>query len=263
MMPMRPTLLTTEKLTLRAGTVSLPVQFDWQVSPGEFWCVLGKNGIGKSTLLHTVSGLLPPAGGQVYSDQGNIFQSQSPRQLALWRGLVSQEQFDAFSIRVRDSVMSGLHPHRTGWGWPDEQDRRAALVALRRLGMASHADTDVMRLSGGERQRVAIATLLLQAPRLYLFDEPVSHQDVAAQQKVMLVLRDLADDSHAVIASMHDINLAARFATHILLIGAHRCWQGTTRDVLRPDLLQMAFDCPFEMLESTRGRWLMPVSMTV
>src|SRR5450830_1567778 len=106
--------------------------------------------------------------------------------------------------RLRHGGFASLSP---GWGWPDQADRRAALEALDRLGMASCADADVTQLSGGERQRIAIATLMLQAPQLYLLDEPASHQDVAAQQMLLQLLRVLADDKHAVVASMHDINL--------------------------------------------------------
>ena len=155
--------------------------------------------------------------------------------------------------------MAGLHPYRPGWGWPDASDRRAALHALERLDMASYVDADVMRLSGGERQRVAMATLMLQAPQLYLLDEPASHQDVGAQQLVMRTLKELADDDHAVVATMHDINLATRFASHVLLIAEGKVWQGRAADILQPDLLEAAYGCHFEIVESAAGRWLMPV----
>jgi len=250
-------LLHADRLTLRNGGTTLLTDFNWQVRAGEFWCVLGKNGIGKSTLLHAVAGLLPPAGGRICSPDGDIAAS-TPQQLARWRGLVAQQQFDAFSCGVIDYVMAGLHPYRPGWGWPDQADRRAALEALDRLGMASYADADVTQLSGGERQRIAIATLMLQAPQLYLLDEPASHQDVAAQQMLLRLLRVLADDKHAVVASMHDINLAARFATHVILIGSQRWWSGTVDVVLQPELLQAAFGCSFNVIASEQGKWFSP-----
>ncbi|AKZ63802.1 cobalamin ABC transporter ATPase [Herbaspirillum hiltneri N3] len=250
-------LLQVEGLTLRVGDATLLKNFDWKVHAGEFWCVLGKNGIGKSTLLHAIAGLLPPASGRIGSPVGEVRRT-TPQQLALWRGLQAQQQFDAFSCSVLDSVMAGLHPYRPGWGWPDAADRRAALHVLERLDMASYADADVMRLSGGERQRVAMATLMLQAPQLYLLDEPASHQDVAAQLLVMRTLKELADDDHAVVATMHDINLAARFASHVLLIAEGKVWQGRAADILRPDLLEAAYGCRFEAVDSAGGRWLMP-----
>lgn len=258
-------LMQAARLTLQAGSTTLLSGLDWQVQAGEFWCVLGKNGIGKTTLLQTIAGLSTPAGGAVSAPAGEVGQL-SPQALALWRGLLAQQQFDAFSCSVLDSVMSGLYPHHRGWAWPDAAEQNAARAALDALGMAAYADADIMRLSGGERQRVALATLLVQAPQLYLLDEPASHQDVAAQQMLMRVLRELAvvpsadQPGRAVIASMHDINLAARFATHILLIGAQRYWSGPVGSVLQPAVLQAAFDCDFEMLTTERGNWFMPLT---
>ncbi len=250
-------LLQVEGLALHAGGGTLLENFDWQVHAGEFWCVLGKNGIGKSTLLHAIAGLLQPASGRISSHEGDIRQAM-PQQLALWRGLQAQQQFDAFSCSVLDSVMAGLHPYRPGWGWPDAADRSAALHALERLDMASYADADVMRLSGGERQRVAMATLMLQAPQLYLLDEPASHQDVAAQQLVMRTLKELADDDHAVVATMHDINLATRFASHVLLIGKDRCHLGEAESMLMPEFLHEVFDCEFDAIWASGRKWFVP-----
>lgn len=252
-------LLSVDKLRLQAGAATLFSDFTWQVKAGEFWCVLGKNGIGKSTLLHATAGLLAPAAGRICAPDGDIARA-APQRLARWRGLQTQQQIDAFSCSVLDSVMAGLHPYRSGWGWPDAADRAVALHALARLEMGAYADADIMRLSGGERQRVALATLLLQAPQLYLLDEPAAHQDVAAQQLVMHILKDLADDRHAVVASMHDINLAARVASHVLLIAGEKVWQGPAAEILHPDFLEVAYGCRFEVLESAGARWLMPVS---
>lgn len=250
-------LLSTEKLTLRTGAVCLIKDLDWQIHAGEFWCVLGKNGAGKSTLLHTVAGLMKPDSGRCLAGQEDIARL-TPRELASWRGMVTQQEFDAFSCSVTDSVLAGLHPYRHGWGWPDADDRRAVDDVLARLELAAYADADVMQLSGGERQRIAIATLLLQAPPLYLLDEPASHQDVAAQQLVMRLLCELADQDHAVVASMHDVNLAARFATHLLLIGEQRWWSGKVSEVMQSDVLQAAFDCRFEIIGSAQGTWIVP-----
>lgn len=248
-------LLTTTGLRLRVGRRNLLDGLDWQVQAGQFWCVLGKNGVGKSSLLHTVAGLLPAAAGRIDTSSGDIVVA-TPTQLAQWRGLVMQQQADAFSCSVLDSVMAGRHPHGNGWSWPMAAELQLAREVLQDLGMAAYVDADVLTLSGGERQRVAIATLMLQAPQLYLLDEPVSHQDVAAQFAVMRRLRGLADAQHAVVASMHDVNLAMQFATHVLLLGEQSHWSGTVVEVLQPALLEAAFSCRFELIRSQRGNWL-------
>ena len=105
-------------------------------------------------------------------------------------------------------------------------------------------NVDVTQLSGGERQRVALAALIVQSPDLMLLDEPTAHQDVAYQLKTMHLLQDLAQQ-HSVIASCHDINQAARFATHVLLLSDHQHWLGQVDEVLEAERLSQVFGCSF------------------
>jgi iron complex transport system ATP-binding protein len=119
-----------------------------------------------------------------------------------------------------------------------------ALAALHEVGLDGFEGRNVQGLSGGERQRVALAALLVQQPPLMLLDEPLSHQDVAQQLKLMELLRAQLS-RHAVVMSCHDINLAARFATHVLLLGPDRHWLGPADSVLNAANLQAAYDCGF------------------
>ncbi|TWC71468.1 ABC transporter ATP-binding protein [Herbaspirillum sp. SJZ099] len=239
--------LQARQLALRVPGRSLLEDFDWQVRAGEFWCVLGRNGIGKSSLLHVAAGLLRPAQGDMLLC-GSPLSSLSALQMAQHRGLLLQQQHDAFSMPVVDAVMAGRFP--SGGGWADEEDTRgAALQALARVGLAHLSQADLLKLSGGERQRVGLATLLVQAPQLYLLDEPTSHQDIAAQLEMMALLRSLAGEGKAVVASCHDINLARRFASHVLLLG-QQASQGKVAEVMRVDMLGEAFGCRFRSVDA-------------
>jgi iron complex transport system ATP-binding protein len=254
-------LLATAALRVEAGGRLLCSELDWQPARGTFWCVLGKNGAGKSTLLHTLAGLLQPAAGQIFL-HGEPLGAIGPALLARRRGLLEQQQFDAFSSSVLETVMSGRYPYQSGAGWESAEDRRLALQALATVGLAQDAAKDVRTLSGGERQRVALATLLAQDPQLLLLDEPTAHQDAAAQIGVMQLLRDRACAPGAAgtaIAACHDLNLAARFATHALILGAGRHWRGTVAEVLTAPILQQAFGCGFQVLDSAHGRLFVPV----
>lgn len=237
-------IMRTENLCVTLGDKQLITGLNWQVARGEVWCVLGQNGVGKSSLLYTLAGLLKPTGGNIFIDDANI-DALSAHALATRRGLMPQQQIDVFSHSVLDTVLIGRTPFRVGRSWDSEEDKTAAIAALAVVGLHDKCDSEVLTLSGGERQRVALATLLAQAPELILLDEPTSHQDVAQQLLMMQLIRDLANN-HALVVTCHDINLAARFATHVLVLapGMHRL--GRIDDVLTADVLQQAFGCRFD-----------------
>jgi iron complex transport system ATP-binding protein len=250
-------MLQTESLCIDAGGRRLCSGLGLQVRSGEFWCVIGRNGAGKSTLLHTLAGLNHPREGRVLL-AGSDIRSIAPAMLARRRGLLPQQQFDAFSSTVLDTVVAGRYPHLAGLGWESDDDRAVALHALSAVGMADSAGKDVMTLSGGERQRVALATLLVQDPDVLLLDEPTAHQDAAAQLAVMALVRGMA--GKAVVAACHDINLVARFATHVLVLADDMHCAGPVDSVLTPAALQHAFGCRFDVLDSACGRLFIPFS---
>ncbi len=229
------------RLELRAGRRVLVASLDWQVGRGEFWCVLGRNGAGKSTLLQVLSGLRRP-------DEGDVRIGDRPldaipaNELARLRGLMPQQSVDSFSFSVREAVAIGRTPWRLGSAWDSRQDEGVVRDALMRVGMEGRIDDDVTALSGGERQRVAFAALLAQDPALMLLDEPTAHQDVAQQLLLMRLMQRLSE-RHAVVATCHDINLAARFATHVLLLGEGFHRAGAVADVMTAETLGEAFGC--------------------
>ena len=237
------TMLMTTNLTVGIGKRILIRSLNWQVQRGEFWCVLGRNGSGKSTLLYTLSGLLHPVSGEIFLGQ-KTYAQMSANEIARYRGLVQQMQTDTFPHSVWDAVMAGRTPHRIGRSWDSEADIRAVHAALEQCELQDVRHSNVMQLSGGERQRVALAALIAQEPQLMLMDEPTAHQDVGRQVAILQMARDLSGQ-RAVIASCHDINLAARFATHVLILGDNQHWLGPVTAMLTPEILAPAFGCRF------------------
>lgn len=210
-------LLEVRRLTITAGRRTLVRDLSMEVRAGEMWCILGPNGAGKTLFLNTVVGLRPPAGGQICL-AGKPAQQWSAPEAARLRGFLPQTLHDAFSASVLDVVIMGRHPYLSRWAWEGDAERRMALGALEAVDLVDMAERDVTTLSGGERQRVAIAALLVQEAPLLLLDEPVAHLDVHHQITILGHLGSLAAAGRrAVVFSVHDLNLAARFATHAML----------------------------------------------
>ncbi len=251
-------LLDINQLALRVGERWLCCAFSQQLRAGEVLVLLGPNGAGKTTLLRTLAGLAPPAAGTL-SIAGRSVEDWPPRELARLRGYLPQQQPDLFPSSVLETVMVGRHPHLGRWGWEGEQDVAVAEAALSETGMLDFAARDVLTLSGGERQRVAIAALLAQAPRLMLLDEPTNHLDLHHQISTLELLRARAEAGCAVVTVLHDINLAARLADHVVLFdGRGRVLAGARDEVLRADVLEQAFSQTMDCIEHAGRRIFVP-----
>ncbi len=235
-------LLEARGLTLCVGGRTLVRELSFRLDPGEIWCLLGPNGAGKTTLLHTAVGLREPQGGSVQL-AGRALDDWGPGEAARVRGLLPQTMHDAFSASVAEIVLLGRHPYLSRWQWEGGGDREHVSAALRAMDMAGFEERDVLTLSGGERQRVALAALLVQDPPLLLLDEPVSHLDLHHQMLVLEHLGKLArEQGKGVLFTVHDLNLAARFADHALMLtpqGIVR--QGSISEVMTEPELWCAF----------------------
>ena len=237
-------LLEVDALTLTVGERTLIDAVSFAVRGGELWCVLGANGAGKTLLLHTLAGLRPVQRGRV-ALAGKPWAQWRLADAARVRSFLPQFASEAFALRVEDAVMLGRHPHLSHWAWEGDEERRRAWAALVEVGLAGFAARDVDTLSGGERQRVAIATQFVQEARLMLLDEPVAHLDLRHQALVLERLAERAHGGGAVVLSLHDLNLAARYATHALLFdGDGHAVAGPVDAVMTDAALSAAFACP-------------------
>ena len=211
-------LLEAQELALQVDGRTLVRGMSFALHAGEVWCLLGPNGVGKSTFLHTAVGLRAAQGGALRLGGKPLAQWTAPA-AARQRCFLPQSIHDAFSASVLECVMLGRHPYLSRWQWEGEEERELALAALRAVDLDGFAQRDVLTLSGGERQRVALAALFVQDAPLLLLDEPVSHLDLHHQMLVLEHLVDLARErGKGVLFTVHDLDLAARFASHALLL---------------------------------------------
>jgi iron complex transport system ATP-binding protein len=213
---------------------------------GELIAVLGQNGAGKTLSLLTLAGLRDADTGNVRIGANDI--RTAPRAaVAQQLALLPQDVEDIFPATVIDTVLIGRHPHIGKLRWESAEDYAIANRALDTMGLADLAQRDVLTLSGGERRRLSIAQILVQQPEIYLLDEPTNHLDPQHQLDAMRIFRTAADNGAGVIATLHDINLAVRFADRCLLLFGDGRWElGPSAEILSEERLGELFATPME-----------------
>jgi iron complex transport system ATP-binding protein len=250
--------LECRDLGVRVPGRELLCGLDAAIRPGTMVAVLGRNGAGKSSLLHVLAGLALPASGDVRL--GGVRLGDWPRRdLARHIGLLAQASEDPFPGTVLQAALVGRHPHLDFWQWEGEADRAVALDGLAAMDLAGLEARDVTTLSGGERRRLAIATVLAQDPRVFLLDEPIQQLDPQHQLDVLRRFRALADEGRSVVLSLHDAGLAARFADEALLLYGDGPWlHGAVDEVLDAATVGGLYGIDVRELRWDEGRTFVP-----
>jgi len=259
MSPPNQALLHAQALTVGIGGKTVCRDLELTLHAGERLSILGRNGAGKSTLLSVLAGLRAPQAGEVFLD-GATYATLGPRHSALIRGWLPQARADAFASTVLESALIGRHPHLARWDWESEKDAEIARAALAAVGLADCAARDVQTLSGGERQRLAIATLLTQAPRLYLLDEPIAHLDLNHQiAALQLFAERAAQEGVGCVMVLHEPGLAVRFCDRALLLFDDGSTQlGACDEIINAESLTRLYGYPLREIRDGAQRWFIP-----
>lgn len=214
---------------------------DLLVEPGDFIGLIGPNGSGKTTFLKSLARSLKPAEGSVLLDGEDVYALHAKR-VAREMAVVPQETHMAFSFTSLEVVLMGRHPHLGRLQSAGPRDLEVARKAMERSHVWHLADRPVTELSGGERQRVIIAQALAQEPRVLLLDEPTQHLDINHQLSLLQLLQEMCGEGLAVVAVMHDVNLASQYCKWIISIkkGKEFC-RGTPEEVITPAVLADVF----------------------
>jgi iron complex transport system ATP-binding protein len=213
----------------------------FRLAAGSFTTFVGPNGSGKSTILRLLAGLWQPSEGKVLLNGGNL-SSLSRRETAKQIAYTPQDTHYEFAFTVRDVVMMGRHPHLGRFEREKASDRKAVEEAMERTDCLKFADRFVNELSGGERQRVILARSLATEADVILLDEPLASLDLSHSFDVLDICRDLAQTGKTIALAIHDLNLAARYASNVILISNGRVVSvGTPGEVLTDDLIEEVF----------------------
>ncbi|MCE3033160.1 MULTISPECIES: ABC transporter ATP-binding protein [Streptomyces] len=236
--------LTAREITLRYGDRVVATRLSLDIPDGAFTAIVGPNACGKSTLLRAFVRLLRPAEGQVELD-GREVGSYPSKELARQVGFLPQDPLAPDDVKVRQLVARGRFPHQSLLSLWSESDERAVTGAMAAAGVTELAGRPVQELSGGQRQRVWIAMALAQQTPYLLLDEPTSFLDITHQYQLLRLLAQLRDQGRTVIAVLHDINQACRFADHLVAMRDGRVVaEGRPADIVDAALIKDVFDLP-------------------
>jgi len=259
-------------LSLREVRFGFPTRPDFlgpislSVEAGQCWAIVGPNGAGKSTLLRLMAGLHRPHGGEIEVLGAPLRELSARRRAQLLAFLPQRTPVDT-DFRARDVVLLGRYPHRSMGLFESTEDYRVAEQMMALTETLPYADRRIATLSGGEAQRVHLAAALAQEPCVLLLDEPTASLDLQHQLAIFRILRDWASrDGLAVVVVSHDVNLAARFCTHVLLLNDGRAVaQGPSATVLTPSVLQPVYGVKLVTLavpDHPDHYWIVPLEAT-
>ncbi|WP_426727238.1 ABC transporter ATP-binding protein [Corynebacterium auriscanis] len=261
--------LSTHELSVGYGHAGLVLQdINVQIPAGKTTAIVGANGCGKSTLLKTLAGLIKPAGGCVQLS-GTSISRYSRRQVAQTLAYLPQSAVVPDGVTVRDLVARGRHPHQSWLRQWSPADDAVVERAMQHAGCAGLADRLVAKLSGGQRQRAWLGLVLAQGAQTLLLDEPTTFLDLPAALEVLRTVKMLTGagqgtfpdspilgrdptevpaTARTVVMVLHDINLAARFADHMICLGSHMhssasriIAEGAPAQIITPELLNDVF----------------------
>lgn len=253
------TTLACKHLDISIGGKPICQNLQVELHPGEFWGLLGPNGIGKTTLLKCLAGLSVPDKGHVLLAQQGI-EKMPRRAVARVLGMLQQHTQYIFDATVMETALTGRHPHLGYWEREGARDKQKAREAIQAVDLEGFESRSVTGLSGGEARRLAFATLLVQEPKVILLDEPTNHLDIKHQVRVMDQAKSLVvERQRAAMAALHDVNLAARYCTHILMMLMDGDWlAGTCSELLNVENLERLYQCPVECVQSASGSRFLP-----
>jgi iron complex transport system ATP-binding protein len=224
-------------------------QLDLAIPDRSFTVIVGPNACGKTTLLRALARLLKPRSGGVYLD-GALITSRPSKEVARELGLLPQSSIAPDGITVADLVARGRFPHQRLLRQWSRDDERAVAAAMDATRVADLSDRIVDELSGGQRQRVWLAMALAQQTPILLLDEPTTFLDIAHQVEVLDLCAQLHAEGRTLVAVLHDLNQACRYATHLVAMrdGAIVA-QGTPAEIVGEELVERVFGLPCRVVD--------------
>ncbi|XIG77809.1 ABC transporter [Streptomyces sp. SGAir0957] len=242
--------LIADDVTLGYDQRVIAEKLSVEIPDHSFTVIVGPNACGKSTLLRALSRMLKPSAGRVLLD-GSVIQSMPAKKVAKTLGLLPQSSVAPDGISVGDLVARGRYPHQGLLRQWSPEDEKVVRESMESTGVADLADRYVDELSGGQRQRVWIAMALAQQTPLLLLDEPTTYLDIQHQIDVLDLCAELHEEQGCtLVAVLHDLNHAARYATHLIALrGGEVIAEGAPKDIVTADLVERLFGMKCQVID--------------
>lgn len=245
--------LCVEQVSFSYGEREVLKELSFKAEFGRIMAVLGRNGIGKSTLFHLLLGLLPMQEGRILLNEQDLSELDT-RRIAQEMAFIPQKEEGVFSFTVFEMVLMGTTPSLSRFRMPSREEERRAREALKRVGIETLEDRLYRKLSGGEQQLVLIARALAQNTRVLMMDEPCSNLDFGHQVRLMRLLRELADAGYLILMSSHDPQQVLSHADDVLFIEAGgRYDSGPAAELMSDERLSELYGMPVHIIYSASG----------
>ncbi|WP_411748201.1 metal ABC transporter ATP-binding protein [Psychrobacillus psychrotolerans] len=220
------------------------------VEEGKLVGIIGPNGAGKSTLLKALLNLIQKEKGEVAILGKTIKEMRTKVAYVPQRSSIDWD----FPITVFDTVLLGTYPKLGVFKRPKKIDKAFAYECLEKVGMTEFRNRQIGELSGGQQQRVFLARALAQEPEIYLLDEPFVGVDVTSEETIILILKQLRDLGKTVVVVHHDLRKAKEYFNELILLNKELIDFGVGEKVIRPEVLEKAYNIEFSPLTNLEAK---------
>lgn len=257
---MTETIIELKNLSIGYSNKSVLQDVNAKINKGEIVGIIGCNGAGKSTLLKTIRGLLPKQSGEILYF-GRKLESFSEKELAREVAYLQQNVEVGFGYTGKDIVLAGRYPYMKWWKGESISDEELALKCMEYTGTKELAERPVNEVSGGQKQRILLAKVLAQQTPILFLDEPTTGLDMVYQEEIFRFSQALAEMGKTILMVVHELNLAAKYCSRIILLG-----EGTVIADGRPDnvftekILSKAYNAPVRVIRSHNTNEIIEIS---
>lgn len=250
------TVLSMENLTIGYGHKTVIRDLSATVETGELIGIIGCNGAGKSTLLKTIRGLLPAQTGEIRY-YGRKLEDYAEKELARKVAYLQQQVQTGFGYTGMDIVLTGRYPYMKWWESENEYDRKLAADCMAYTGTLDLADRPVTQVSGGQKQRILLAKVLAQQTPLLFLDEPTTGLDMVYREEIFRFTKALAEKGKIILMVVHELDLAAKYCSRILLLGEGRLLaDGAPEEVFTEEILSRAYSADVSVVQNPLNGFL-------